>query len=99
MDCSALVAVLALGRLLVVLAERAQKGSDRAMHGSERGKHSMTYSHPHPDPGHVMRAYRRFILGTKRVKGTARHQHHYRAYVTEYLAAKRAFLERRNADV
>jgi len=51
------------------------------------------YSHPHPDPRHVMRRYRAHILGTKRKKGSARALIHYRAIVLEYLAAKRRVLE------
>jgi hypothetical protein len=47
------------------------------------------YQHPHPDPAHVMRVYRRHILGMKRKKGSARALVHYRELVAEYLAAKR----------
>lgn len=54
----------------------------------------VAYTHPHPSPRHVMVAYRRFILGTKRVKGSARQQHHYRAYINEYLAAKRLIIKK-----
>lgn len=50
----------------------------------------MTYSHPHPSPAHVMRCYRRHILGSKLKFGSARSLIHYRAIVGEYLAAKRA---------
>lgn len=47
------------------------------------------YIHPHPDPAHVMRCYRRHVLGTKKNKGSARGLIHYKAIVAEYLAAKR----------
>lgn len=55
----------------------------------------MTYTHPHPDPEHVMRHYRKFLLGFKRVKGSARGLVHYRSYIQEYLAAKRLVLSNR----
>lgn len=47
------------------------------------------YSHPHPQPSHVMRVYRAHILGCKRKWGSARGLIHYRRIVDEYLAAKR----------
>ncbi len=62
-----------------------------------------TYTHPHPDPAHVMRCYRGHILGKKRawsrkrrdIDGDARVPQrgarqliHYRAFIDEYLAAK-----------
>lgn len=50
------------------------------------------YSHPHPDPRHVMRAYRRYILGVKSKVGAARGLGHYRELVDQYLAAKRVVL-------
>ncbi len=50
------------------------------------------YTHPHPDPAHVMRCYRRYILSCKRKWGTARGLVHYRPIVAEYLAAKRITL-------
>lgn len=57
----------------------------------------MTYNHPHPQPAHVMRSYRKFLVGQKRVwmaSGKAgnrclRGLIHYRGYVDQYLAAKR----------
>lgn len=49
----------------------------------------MTYDHPHPDPAHVMRCYRAYVLGCKRTWGTARGLIQYRAFVHTYLAAKR----------
>lgn len=56
----------------------------------------MNYTHPHPDPAHVMRCYRRFLMGQKRVwmaggKGNKclRGLIHYRGLVDEYVAAKR----------
>lgn len=54
----------------------------------------LAYSHPHPDPSHVMRIYRRHLLGWKRRHGTARGLIHYRAILAEYLAAKRTVLLR-----
>jgi hypothetical protein len=45
--------------------------------------------HPHPDPKHVMRAYRGYILGCKRKWGYARGLIHYRGFVETYLWAKR----------
>jgi hypothetical protein len=52
------------------------------------------YTHPHPDPAHVMRCYRQHILGRKRSWGTARGLVHYKALVAEYLAAKRVVIGR-----
>jgi hypothetical protein len=49
---------------------------------------SRVYTHPHPDPSHVMRVYRAHILKCKRKWGTARGLIHYRALIEEYLAAK-----------
>jgi hypothetical protein len=49
-------------------------------------------SHPHPDPAHVMRVYRRHILGCKRKWSTARGLTHYRKLVETYLWAKRMTL-------
>lgn len=54
-----------------------------------RSFHMSAYTHPHPDPAHVMRCYRGHILGFKRKKGSARGLIHYRALVEQYLAAKR----------
>lgn len=50
------------------------------------------YTHPHPQPRHVMSVYRGHILGSKRKWGTARGLIHYRAYIAEYLAGKRVAL-------
>jgi hypothetical protein len=50
------------------------------------------YDHPHPDPRHVMRVYRRHLLGCKRKWSTARGLIHYKGLVRTYLAAKRAAL-------
>lgn len=46
-------------------------------------------NHPHPDPAHVMRQYRKHVLAFKRKCGTARGLIHYRAIVDTYLQAKR----------
>lgn len=63
------------------------------IHGAPRHGVSMVmYTHPHPDPRHVMRCYRAHILVSKRKWGTARGLIHYRALVAEYLAAKRLAL-------
>lgn len=65
-----------------------------------------TYTHPHPDPGHVMRAYRTYILSLKRKQGAQiaaddrrrkschRGIIHYKAIIEEYLAAKRLVFAR-----
>lgn len=53
------------------------------------------YDHPHPDPAHVMRCYRRHILGCKKSWGSARGLVHYRGLVQTYLAAKREVSVRR----
>ena len=53
---------------------------------------SASYTHPHPDPAHVMRQYRRHVLHFKRRYGTARSLIHYRKFVDTYLAAKRKVL-------
>lgn len=45
--------------------------------------------HPHPDPKHVMRAYREHILSFKRKAGSARGLVHYRQMIDTYLWAKR----------
>lgn len=55
------------------------------------------YDHPHLDPEHVMRAYRRYILGMKKKFGTARSQVHYRDLIETYLAAKRIVLSSRSS--
>ena len=52
------------------------------------------YTHPHHDPAHVMRCYRRYILTSKRKFGSARALIHYKAIVGEYLAAKREVIAR-----
>ena len=51
------------------------------------------YDHSHPDPAHVMRCYRKHILGCKRSWGTARGLVNYRALLATYLAAKAAHLD------
>lgn len=64
-----------------------------------------TYSHPHPNPRHVMGAYRRYLLGFKQQmnrkavsqgrapsKRVARGLIHYRPLLEEYLAAKRVVI-------
>lgn len=53
------------------------------------------YTHPHPNPKHVMERYRSHILGWKRKTGSARGLVHYRAIVEEYLAAKRLLFKMR----
>jgi hypothetical protein len=47
------------------------------------------YTHPHPDPAHILRVYRGHILGSKRKWRTARGLIHYRELIEIYLAAKR----------
>lgn len=54
-------------------------------------------SHPHPSREHVMRAYRRFLLGCIAKFGTARSQVHYRNWLNEYLEAKRDVIAQRRA--
>lgn len=50
--------------------------------------------HPHPDPRHVMQAYRRQVMAWKKSWGrSARSIKHYRPMVRTYIAAKRAVLE------
>jgi hypothetical protein len=61
----------------------------------------MSFDHPHPDPAHVMRTYRHYILGCKRsgkLNHTARSQTHYRDYLATYLDAKRALFRRRSHE-
>lgn len=53
--------------------------------------------HPHPDPAHVMRTYRQYILDRKKKWSSARGLIHYRQIVDTYLWAKRAALRRGNA--
>ncbi len=61
------------------------------------------YAHPHPDPLHVIRSYRKYLIGQKRVwmsqnpraKRCLRGLIHYRAYLDEYLAGKRLVMTRR----
>jgi hypothetical protein len=63
-----------------------------------------TYTHPNPDPAHVMRSYRKYLIGQKRIwmsqnrtaKRCLRGLIRYRAYIDEYLAAKRLMIERCN---
>jgi len=57
--------------------------------------YSREYSHPHPDPSHVMRCYRGCIVGMNRKRRrSARGLSHYKAYLHEYLAAKREVFKR-----
>lgn len=62
------------------------------------------YTHPHPDPEHVMRAYRTHILSFKRKQNAQRNPPArrvarglvcYKALVQEYLGAKRLVIARR----
>jgi len=46
------------------------------------------YTHPHPNPEHVMRRYRGAILGAKKHFGSARGLIHYKGLLEQYLAAK-----------
>lgn len=58
-------------------------------------------SHPHPSREHVMRSYRRYLIGEKRYAAKqgrsfrrgARSLIHYREYISEYLEAKRDVIE------
>jgi hypothetical protein len=52
------------------------------------------YTHPHPDPAHVMRTYRRDLLNAKKKFGSSRALVHGRVMLQEYLAAKREVLKR-----
>ena len=59
-------------------------------------------THPHPDPLHVMRVYRSYLVGQKRVwmasgmgRRCLRGLIHYRDYLGAYLEAKRRVLESR----
>lgn len=45
--------------------------------------------HPHPDPRHVARMYRKHLLGCKRKYGSARGLIHYTQYIQTYLHCKR----------
>jgi hypothetical protein len=55
------------------------------------------YTHPHPSPAHVMRSYRKALIGQKRIwmsqrkagRRCLRGLVHYRDLIDEYLAAKR----------
>lgn len=47
-----------------------------------------TYDHPHPDPCHVMRTYRRYLLAAKRKFGSNKGLIHRRGLIETYLAAK-----------
>jgi hypothetical protein len=58
--------------------------------GSGQISHPATYSHPHPDPAHVMRCYRGYLVKAKRQRGGCRSLFHYRAILQTYLSAKRA---------
>lgn len=52
------------------------------------------YTHPHPDPAHVMRCYRGYLMKAKRQFGGCRSLIHYRRLLDEYLAAKRLVVRR-----
>lgn len=54
--------------------------------------------HPHPDPQHVVTAYRNYILGCKRKFGTARSQGKYRDLMSTYILAKRERDAQREVD-
>lgn len=45
--------------------------------------------HPHPNKPHVVQSVRRYLLGVKRVNGTARNLGKYAMLVQTYLTAKR----------
>jgi len=49
--------------------------------------------HPHPDPHHIVRQYRRHIMRTKERFGSARSLVHYRQLVACYLSSKRIVLQ------
>lgn len=44
--------------------------------------------HPHPDKNHLIRVYRRYILGIKKKIGTARGLFHYSSIIATYRKAK-----------
>ena len=46
-------------------------------------------NHPHPDKLHVVRSMRRYLVGEKAKRGTARNLGHYHELLQTYLAAKR----------
>jgi hypothetical protein len=46
--------------------------------------------HPHPDPRHVMKQYRRHIMSSKKKWSSARGLIHYRQILQAYLWAKRS---------
>jgi hypothetical protein len=50
------------------------------------------YTHPHPDPRHVMTCYRTYLLGVKKKFGTCRGLGHYHGLLQTDLAAKRKVL-------
>ena len=54
---------------------------------------TMAYTHPHPDPAHVMRCYRRYLVDNKAKLGSVRGLGHYQQLVHTYLAAKRRVIE------
>lgn len=54
--------------------------------------------HPHPDPRHVMRTYRKHILATKKKFGSARALMHYLQFVQTYLHCKRIYLHGRRTE-
>lgn len=65
------------------------------------------YTHPHPDPAHIMRTYRDHILSFKRkqnaqrnppARRVARGLIKYKALIHEYLAAKRLVIASKRAN-
>ncbi len=59
------------------------------------------WNHPHPDPTHVMKTYRAYLIGQKRVwmskgKGSKclRGLIHYKGFIATYLACKRFLLKK-----
>ncbi len=48
--------------------------------------------HPHPDPLHVRKRYRRHILASKKKWGSARGLIHYRKIVRTYLWTKGVYV-------
>lgn len=62
--------------------------------GGGQISHPATYSHPHPNPAHVMCCYRGYLMKAKR-QSSARSLIHYRELVDTYLAAKRLVVARK----
>lgn len=57
------------------------------------------YSHPHPNPHHIMTTYRRHIMASKQKFGSAHGLVHYKQFIEEYLAAKHRVLELRKLGI